>query len=246
MRWLWKFSSDCSEWCFLIWVLCFGILHKDEQVLGTALEHLVSIVGLLLELLVPEILVLEDDFGGQKKRGSTDYTREILEHFDVDKWELEDILGEVFEARIGFEVADLEVAVEEAVGGGVGEVEVEVNQNHALHGKNFLLGVGLVADVDEVLDLGGVDFLILAGYEKTCDSDELEFLSLDGFRIQKSIDEIYAHVERFWEELKIDVNVHEPIYKDGSHFFIDIILNSFHVSFVGDIVNLNFGLNLEW
>ena len=61
-----------------------------------------------------------------------------------------------------------------------GEVEPEGPQHPQLHLPDLRGGVGVVRDVDEVVDLWGEDFLHLAGNEHGRHPDQLEFLTSDG------------------------------------------------------------------
>ena len=65
------------------------------------------------------------------------------------------------------------------------------------------LSVGLIANVDEVLDMGnGVDFFKFAGNEESRNSDELELSSEDTFLLEIPIDKVDGDEEGFWEEFE--------------------------------------------
>ena len=65
-------------------------------------------------------------------------------------------------------------AVQEVVRGRHREVELERVDDVALHPEHVLPREGLVRDVDEVPDLGGVDLLVLGGDQHRGAADELE------------------------------------------------------------------------
>ena len=58
--------------------------------------------------------------------------------------------------------------------GGDLDVKIKCLQNTPLHCEDFLFCVGVVSDVNKVLDDGGINLFILAGNEHGGYSDELE------------------------------------------------------------------------
>ena len=68
-----------------------------------------------------------------------------------------------------------------------------------LHLEQLLLGVGIIRDVDEVLDLGWVDLLILASNEQCSYSNQLEARLINFHSFEKSIDNVNCDKEGFME-----------------------------------------------
>lgn len=90
---------------------------------------------------------------------------------------VEDVAAELDHFLVG--VGGLEVADEEGVGAGDGDGVGEALEDGLLHVEDFGFGVGAVADVDEVAELGGVDLLVLGSDEEGRDADELELGAAD-------------------------------------------------------------------
>ena len=60
------------------------------------------------------------------------------------------------------------------------EIKTEGAQDLDFHLEDLLLRVGPVCDVDKVLDLGGVDLLVLGGHQHRCHANQLEFAAGNG------------------------------------------------------------------
>merc|ERR1719391_680916 len=77
-------------------------------------------------------------------------------------------------------VTSLGVSAEEVERERSGEVEAESVENSQLHLPDLPGGVGVVRDVDEVVDLWSVHLLHLAGDEHGRDSNQLQLVASDG------------------------------------------------------------------
>ena len=122
-----------------------------------------------------------------------------------------------------------------------GEVEPECSQHPQLHLTDLGGAVGVVSDVDEVIDFWRVDFLHLAGNEHGRHSNQLQFLTADGeaFALQKHevlltragktgkahleelVNDVDSHVERLLQQLELGVDLHQPVHQHGPHLTID-------------------------
>ena len=77
-------------------------------------------------------------------------------------------------------VPGLGVPAQEVEGERAGEVEAERVEDPQLHLPDLPRGVGVVSDVDKVVDLWSVHLLHLAGNEHGRDSHQLELVTSDG------------------------------------------------------------------
>ena len=84
---------------------------------------------------------------------------------------------------LNIHVTSLGVPAEEVEGERPREVEAESVEDPQLHLPDLPGGVGVVSDVHEVVDLGGVHLLNLAGDEHSRDADQLELVPSDGISL---------------------------------------------------------------
>ena len=104
-------------------------------------------------------------------------------------------------------VPGLGVPAQEVEGERPGEVEAERVEDPQLHLPDLPRGVGVVSDVDEVVDLRGEHLLHLAGNEHGRDTDQLELVPLDGeaftLERQRSADLRTSCTALTWRNLSI-------------------------------------------
>ena len=93
-----------------------------------------------------------------------------------------------------------------------------------LHAEDLLLRVGLVRDVDQVLELRRVDLLVLAREEQRRHADELQVRPLDGRPEQVAVDEVHREVQRLGHELELEVHLDQPVDEDRAHLLVDVRL----------------------
>lgn len=109
-------------------------------------------------------------------------------------------------------------------GGGEKEVEFKGVHQQTFHSNEILGGIGIVGDLDEVFQLGGVDLFVLAGNEKGSDSDQLELGAVYGGFGEVSVGQVLTQVEGFFSKLEFGVDVDEPVEEDCSKSFADVRL----------------------
>ena len=133
-------------------------------------------------------------------------------------------LDEVAGHHVGLVVAvkKLHVALEEQVGTGEGDVEVQLLEHLTLHLQDLLLGVRLISDVHKISQVWWVDLFILTGREKGGNAHQLELLSGNLGPLQVTIDQINRQEEGLIDKLKLEMDVDEPVDENGAHFLIDI------------------------
>ena len=93
-----------------------------------------------------------------------------------------------------------------------------------LHGQDLLPGVGIVGQVDEVLDRGRVDFFILGRDEQCSHTNELDF----GFEHvedgEVAVHQVNCDVKSLGQQLELGVDADDPVHQDGPDVLVDIAL----------------------
>ena len=72
------------------------------------------------------------------------------------------------------------VATEKVQRKRLSEVEIQRSQDIQLHGTNLRRSIGVVSDVDKVVNFRRVHLLIFGGDPHAADADQLKLLALDG------------------------------------------------------------------
>lgn len=93
-----------------------------------------------------------------------------------------------------------------------------------LHLENFITGVGIVADVDVVADLGGVDLLVLACEHEACDAHQLQLLPLHASDFEEAVNELKAEIQSLLAQFEREMYFDQPVIEDHSHLGVDIEL----------------------
>lgn len=164
---------------------------------------------------VPDNLITTGTATRRDERAGFGGTHRVLEHLVVDEGELAEVGGEVLEGGVG--VRSAEEAPEEGLGGGGGELEVEALEDGALHLEEVLPGVGVVGDVAKLVDLGGVDLLVLGRQEHARDADELELRLGDGLAGEEAVDVVDGEEERLTVEPVLLRYLDKPVHENGAH-----------------------------
>ena len=102
--------------------------------------------------------------------------------------------------------------------------EPEFVEDHAFHFDHVGLGVGVRADVDEVVQRRRIDLLVLRGDEQTGRRDELEDLFADLVLLQVPVYHGDRDEESLHPHLELAVHVDEPVDHDVAHLFRDVFL----------------------
>ncbi len=201
----------------------FNILEKGAQVLRTRSEFLLLVASSLFQILAPSIL-FPHYFLSKIECTCSNHTRAILEHFVLNQRQLDKIPSQVEHKRVcsGY----LAKPLNKAISGGDVDVEVSRTEHRVLHVQDLSFGVGSVGDVHEVLYLGSIDFFVFRSDEHGCDSYQLQSGSLDVVLFEISVDQVDCQEQSFWEQFELEVNINKPIYKNSSHFFIDVMLDA--------------------
>ena len=115
-----------------------------------------------------------------------------MHHLVVCDGQLRQVLGEG--VLVGVDLPGLRVTAEEVEWQGAAQVEAQGFEHQALHGTDVLLGVGVVGDVDKVVDLGGVHLLVLRGDQHGGHTHQLQLATANLLQLEQ---------ERFWGNFKI-------------------------------------------
>ena len=113
----------------------------------------------------------------EQRPGSHEGGRDVS-HVVLQQRDLDEVLGNGVLEHVN--ISSLGVASEEVERERSGEVEAERAEHAQLHLSYVGRGVGIVSDVDEVVDLRSVHLLDLAGNEHGGDTDQLELVPSDG------------------------------------------------------------------
>lgn len=63
---------------------------------------------------------------------------------------------------------------------------------------------------NKFVDMGRIDFLVLASDEQTGDAQQLKFISGNHLATQKSVDQADSHEKRLIFQSELRTDVHEP------------------------------------
>lgn len=88
------------------------------------------------------------------------------------------------------------------MGRGKGNLVGKGFEDCLLHLENLALGVGTIADVDEVPELGRVDLLVLGSKEKGGDANELQLGARHSLSVEVPVDDVHGQVEGLRHELE--------------------------------------------
>mmetsp|Transcript_128265 Transcript_128265/g.411002 ORF Transcript_128265/g.411002 Transcript_128265/m.411002 type:complete len:344 (-) Transcript_128265:240-1271(-) len=166
--------------------------------------------------------LLAQQLVAEQRAGGRDVRRQVLDHFDLHERKLEQVPHEVA-VRLGAAVHAL-IPLQELHGRRAADLPPQHGQHRHLHAHDLLFGVGLVGDVDEVVDAGGAQLLELGRDEQSSDAHELQELPRGGLPRQVGVDEADREEERLRLELVLLVDIDEPVDKDGPHLRIHVLL----------------------
>lgn len=80
-----------------------------------------------------------------------------------------------------------------------------------LHLQYLFSFVGVVSEIDEVVDDGRVNLLVLARDDHRCHTDKLQLASFDLSRTEESICEVDRQKQGLWQHLKLPMYFDEPV-----------------------------------
>mmetsp|Transcript_22915 Transcript_22915/g.54843 ORF Transcript_22915/g.54843 Transcript_22915/m.54843 type:complete len:278 (+) Transcript_22915:282-1115(+) len=161
----------------------------------------------------------EAECGGGDLRGSVLEERVLLERQ----------LAQVLAKRLGRSVAlaslcRLHEAVQEALGGGDGQLEVQSVQDDGLHGHDLFPLVRIVRDVDKLVDGRWMNFLVFGGNQHASDAHELQLAAGDWYVREEAVDVVDGQVQRLRDESVLLRHLHQPVDQNSSHLGVDVAL----------------------
>mmetsp|Transcript_112494 Transcript_112494/g.350598 ORF Transcript_112494/g.350598 Transcript_112494/m.350598 type:complete len:399 (+) Transcript_112494:242-1438(+) len=174
-------------------------------------------------------LVAQEDGRRREVRGR------VLKHPVLRERELQQVLRQLA-VGVGAPVHGL-VPLQEVHGRWRAELELHGRQDGDLHAHDLLPRVGLVGDVDKVVDLRRVQLLELCGHEERRDAGELQVLAEGVPPLEKAVQDADGEEERLRPELVLLVHVHEPVHQDGAHPGGHLRL-PLHVAGLGEVLPL--------
>jgi hypothetical protein len=127
---------------------------------------------------------------GQKARRGPNETLIHNGHF-------KEVLGQ--SARVKVVVVRFADATEEAHWAGPSKLELQHAEHESFGLEDFLRGIAIVDHVDNLMNRGAVDFLILGCDEDGCCADELQLAQGDDLARQESVDVVDAEEQGLWQ-----------------------------------------------
>ena len=161
-----------------------------------------------------------DSLAGDENRAGGELARKVVQEAVALQGAVQDEAGELNDPLIG--MSCLQVPHEEAMGAGDGDLVVKSLEDPLLRLQDLVSGVGPIADVDKIPELGRVDLLVLGGDQKAGNTDELELGTLDLLDRKVPVDEVDGEVQRLRHQLELEVNLDQPIDEDGTHALVDV------------------------
>lgn len=79
--------------------------------------------------------------------------------------------------------------------GGDSEVELQRDDHRALHSQDVVCCVGSCGHIDKLLDLRGIDLLVLGGQEHGSAADKLQARARNDLALEEPVDEVDTQVE---------------------------------------------------
>ena len=120
-----------------------------------------------------------------------------MKHTDVNQSQLDEEESVVH--CIAVFADNFHIALKESQGCRKSKIKVESAQNVILHLKELLFGIGVISDVNEILDFGGINLLILARNQQSSYSYQLESGLIYLYSFEKSVDNVNCYKEGFME-----------------------------------------------
>lgn len=190
-------SRDLSEFsgrkllldCFQAWIL--SLLEENEKFLCTRSHSLLRVLGVISQKLRPRVL-MSCHFERKIKSTSRQIRVRELQHFAMQHRQFYQISGEIEDQCVCR--SDLAVPLKEPEWGCDLDIEIESLEHLSLHLQDFLFGVGVVSNVDKISYNRRIYFFVFAGYEHSCNSDKLQFLSIDLLLVQVPVNEVDSEV----------------------------------------------------
>lgn len=133
----------------------------------------------------------------------------------IHEGHLEEVLGQ--RPCLQIVVVGLANASQEAHGAGPTEVEVEHGQHKAFSLQDVVNGVPAVYHVDDLLNRGAVNLLVLGGNEKCRGTHELQLAQRDDLDREEPVDVVGREKQRLGEETKAAVNLNHPVHQYSPH-----------------------------
>lgn len=108
-------------------------------------------------------------------------------------------------------MGNLAIALEESIGAGLLNIELQMEKNALLHSQYLGPRVCIVRQVDEIFDVWWINLLILGRNEKRCDAHKLHiaFEHVEDGKV--AINQVNGEEERLWQQLKFGVHANDPI-----------------------------------
>lgn len=153
------------------------------------------------------------------------------ERFGLKQRQLAEIEGQMRSLNRGplFEVVVLRsglliIEVDKKQLGRGRQFEVQHFEDQLLHPQNLFLRVRVVRDVDELAEVGRVNFLVLGRDEHAGRTDQLQLGPLDAHDAEKAIDVVDGQVDGLVLEFVFLADLYEPVDEDGTHCERDVRL----------------------
>lgn len=209
-------------------VMLVGILATVEDGGEKVANLRVGVVG-IVDVTCSPITLAQHHTGQAVGTGSGEAGGAVQESLVTDG-DLQEVLGQ--SSGLEVVVISLADASQEAHWTGPAQFELQHTEHKALSLEDFILRVTVVDHVHDLLDGRAVDFLILGSKEESSSTDQLELAHGDDLDRQEAVNVVDSEEQGLRQELETMVDLDNPVYQNGAHGPLDVLLE-LHVVSVG-------------
>lgn len=166
--------------------------------------------------------LLAEDLASEPAGAGGDEARRRRHEAVVDDRDLHEVLGHG--ARVDVVAVGLGDAAQEVDRVRVRQVEADDAEDVALGLEDLVVRVAAVRHVEEVLDRGAHDLLVLGRDEEGRDADELELDERHDAHRQEPVDDVDGEEDRLGQEAELGVDLDEPVDEDAAHLPRHLVL----------------------
>lgn len=207
LRILGESEFECDVWHFHVFLLR-KLVFQSRQELGV---HLVSetlnivnsclqifflVLGHLLHFLVPCVDSF-DSFGRQYQTCGGNFRWSILEQACIEHWDFDQVLSKEEHLVVWCCVANFPESLQKSQSWWACYTEVQSRKNHGFHFENVLLREFIFWNIEQIFEVGWINFLVFGWNEQRCDAQEVELRLFDLFAWQELVNNVACHVESF-------------------------------------------------
>ena len=187
--------------------------HVLRNRLKVAFEHARE----RFHIFVPGVGALLKAAAGENETGTRDLRGSIFEQTGIEKGNFLDVLGKEEDLIVishgGRQLAE---ALEESVGRGRGNLELNLHQHVEFHLKNFGPGEFVLTHGEQVFEFRRVNFFVLGGNEQRSHAENVQLAFLNLLETEVLVDQKHCDIQSFRPQSELAVHVDNPLNQKGA------------------------------